>query len=208
MRKAPIIKVCGMRDKENIVSLAKLPIQYIGHIFYAKSPRYAGVLENWEPLGVMKKAGVFVNTDLDNIWTRAVQFHLSTIQLHGDETPDLCARLQERGLEVIKAFGIHSEFDWRILETYAPYVDFFLFDTKSKHYGGTGQTFDWQSLGSYPLETPYFLSGGLSLDNLKEALAFPDERLQGLDLNSRFETAPGIKDIEKIKLALKVINNE
>ena len=109
---------------------------------------------------------------------------------------------------MIKAFGIHDGFDWSILRTYQSAVDYFLFDTRSDHFGGTGKTFGWENLRNYPLDTPYFLSGGLSLENLEEALAFSDERLVGLDLNSRFEVSPGIKDIEKIKLALKVINHE
>lgn len=208
MRNPLIIKVCGMMDKENIMELAKLPIQYVGHIFYPRSPRYAEQLENWKPIFPMKKTGVFVNDNLEDILARVAQFQLSAVQLHGEESAELCAQLQNQGLEVIKAFGIHQGFDWNTLASYSQHVDYFLFDSKSSNYGGTGQTFGWGNLKAYPLQIPYFLSGGLSLENLKEALGFQDDRMIGLDLNSRFEISPGIKDIEKIKVALKVINNE
>src|SRR5690606_1597834 len=132
----------------------------------------------------------------------------SAVQLHGEESAELCAQLQDYGLEVIKAFGIHQEFVWNDLTSYAQNIDCFLFDSKSNKYGGTGQTFGWDNLKAYPLQTPYCLSGGLALENLDEALKFQDDRMIRLDLNSRFEISPRIKDIEKIKLALKVINNE
>lgn len=208
MRKSPFIKVCGLVDHQNMIELSALPIHYMGHIFYPKSPRYADKLTDWIPKASIKKTGVFVNANFEEIISAVAKYRLSTIQLHGAESPVLCDRLKDQDLEVIKAFGIDEQMDWSVLEAYAPRCDYFLFDSKSKQYGGTGQTFDWQKLRTYPLEVPYFLSGGISLENLQEALTFPDQRIIGLDLNSRFEISPGIKDIEKIKLALKVINHE
>lgn len=202
------LKVCGMKDLKNIQDLAALPIQYVGHIFYSKSPRYADALAHWESPSSIKKTGVFVNATFEEISTYIKRFDLRAVQLHGNESPTLCAQIQQENVEVIKAFGIHEKFDWSILKTYQPAVDYFLFDTRSDQFGGTGKTFGWENLRHYSLKTPYFLSGGLSLENLEEALAFQDERLVGLDLNSRFEISPGIKDIAKIKLALKVINHE
>ncbi|VTP90030.1 phosphoribosylanthranilate isomerase [Sphingobacterium daejeonense] len=134
---------------------------------------------------------------------------LDAIQLHGSESPEMVVQLKEKtGLEIIKAFGIGENFDWSELKPYLENVDYFLFDSKSSAFGGTGQTFDWEKLRVYPFDKPYFLSGGLSLDNLNEAIGFTDHRLIGLDLNSKFEIEPGLKDIEKLKLALKIIRNE
>lgn len=203
-----MIKVCGMRDLENISSLSALPIDYIGHIFYPKSKRYVSEQTDLGNPGSLKRTGVFVNARLEEILRLQVLHQLQTIQLHGEEPASLVKALKQEGLEVIKAFGIEASFDWQTLEPYLEESDYLLFDSKSDSYGGTGQAFQWEKLLSYPYEKAYFLSGGLSLANLAEAVQFPDHRLQGLDLNSKFEIQPGIKDIEKIKEALKIIQHE
>ena len=208
MAKELLVKVCGMKEEQNILQLLELPIQYIGHIFYRKSSRYVGDLANITIANGIKKAGVFVNSDFDEIIKAAERFNLNSIQLHGHEPLELATALKAKDFEVIKAFGIDEDFDWKQLEPYIGHVDYFLFDSKSPAYGGTGITFNWQKLKEYPFETPYFLSGGLSLENLKEAVNFEDNKLIGLDLNSKFEIEPGLKDIEKLKLALKTIRNE
>lgn len=208
MAKELLVKVCGMKEEQNILQLLELPIQYIGHIFYQKSARYVGDLANITIANGIKKAGVFVNSDFDEIIKAAERFNLNSIQLHGHEPLELVTALKTKDFEVIKAFGIDEDFDWKQLEPYIGHVDYFLFDSKSPGYGGTGVTFNWQKLKEYPFETPYFLSGGLSLENLKEAVNFEDNKLIGLDLNSKFEIEPGLKDIEKLKLALKTIRNE
>jgi len=208
MPKDLLVKVCGMKEQHNIMQLLELPIQYIGHIFYKKSSRYAIDTPNISLPTSIKKTGVFVNSELEEILQKVEDLSLTAIQLHGNEHPELAKILQEKGLEVIKAFGIDEEFDWKQLEPFMESVDYFLFDSKSPAYGGTGQTFNWQKLHDYPYKKPYFLSGGLSLENLEEALRFDDQRLIGLDLNSKFEIEPGIKNIENIKLALKTIRNE
>ncbi len=208
MAKELLVKVCGMKEEQNILQLLELPIQYIGHIFYHKSARYVGDLANITIANGIKKAGVFVNSDFDEIIKAAERFNLNSIQLHGHEPLELATALKSKDFEVIKAFGIDEDFDWKQLEPYIGNVDYFLFDSKSPAYGGTGVTFNWQKLKEYPFETPYFLSGGLSLENLQEAVNFEDNKLIGLDLNSKFEIEPGLKDIEKLKLALKTIRNE
>jgi len=208
MPKELLIKVCGMKEPDNILQLLELPIQYMGHIFYQKSARYVGDLANLDISKNIKKTGVFVNSSIAEILESVNRLSLKAVQLHGDETAEMASALKSEGLEVIKAFGIDEEFDWNQLESFVDHVDFFLFDSKSPAYGGTGKAFNWQKLKEYPFEKPYFLSGGLSLDNLEEAINFEDKRLVGLDLNSKFEIEPGLKDIEKLKLALKIIRNE
>lgn len=208
MARELLVKVCGMKEEQNILQLLELPIQYIGHIFYKKSARYVGDLVNITMPNDIKKTGVFVNSDFTEIMNATESFNLNSIQLHGHEPVELAAALKTQGLEVIKAFGIDEDFDWKQLEHYIGQVDYFLFDSKSPAYGGTGVTFNWQKLKEYPYDTPYFLSGGLSLENLEEAVNFEDNKLIGLDLNSKFEIEPGLKDIEKLKLALKTIRNE
>ena len=208
MTRELLVKVCGMKEEQNILQLLELPIQYIGHIFYKESARYIGDLVNISMANDIKKTGVFVNSDFAEIMDATERFNLNSIQLHGLEPVELAAVLKAKGLEVIKAFGIDEDFDWKQLEPYIGQVDYFLFDSKSPAYGGTGVTFNWQKLKEYPYDTPYFLSGGLSLENLQEAVNFEDKKLIGLDLNSKFEIEPGLKDIEKLKLALKTIRNE
>ncbi|OYD47099.1 hypothetical protein CHU00_03280 [Sphingobacterium cellulitidis] len=208
MPKELLIKVCGMKEPDNILQLLELPIQYMGHIFYQKSARYVGDLANLDISKNIKKTGVFVNSSIAEILESVNRLSLKAVQLHGDETAEMASALKSEGLEVIKAFGIDEEFDWNQLESFVDHVDFFLFDSKSPAYGGTGKAFNWQKLKEYPIEKPYFLSGGLSLENLEEAINFEDKRLVGLDLNSKFEIEPGLKDIEKLKLALKIIRNE
>src|SRR5690606_3459284 len=201
------VKVCGMKDADNIAALSGLAIDYMGFIFYEKSTRYTDTVPEVSIPNNIKKVGVFVNAAEALIHTK-IDLGLHAVQLHGTEPPTLCRALRNRGVKVIKAFGIHDRFNWSSLEAYQDDVDYFLFDTDSAQYGGTGQTLDWEILANYPLPTAYFLSGGLSPANVADTLAIADERLVGLDLNSRFEIAPGIKDIEKLNEALKIIKHE
>lgn len=197
-----------MRDAENIKQLIDLPIAYIGFIFYSKSPRF--VHEGIPPIvpNGIEKVGVFVNETFTVIMDKVKSYQLQAVQLHGNEPATLCAALKAEGLAVIKAFGIDETFDWTSLESYLDDVDFFLFDTKSTQHGGTGQSFSWSALAHYPYATPYFLSGGLGLDNIKEALKINDSRLYALDLNSRFEEQPAVKNIHTLTQALSIIQHE
>ena len=143
----------------------------------------------------IKTVGVFVNETLEVISEKVANYGLDFVQLHGTESPDLCRQLKEKGIGVIKVFHVTNTIDHQQLKLYAPYSDFFLFDTKSESYGGTGRSFDWGVLNKYELDTPYFLGGGVSLENinlLKKSLRNPPAVL---DVNSRFEITPGKKDI-------------
>lgn len=202
------IKVCGMRDIENIKQLAQCQIDYMGFIFYSKSPRYINTPFQAEIPNRIKKTGVFVNEDLGKIKETIDTFDLDAVQLHGNESTESCLFLKDTGLEIIKAFGIDDSFKWSSLLDYLGVVDYFLFDTKSSAHGGTGKTFNWETLVNYPYSTPYFLSGGLALENITEALKLKDERLYALDLNSKFEIEPGLKDIKQLTQAISIIHHE
>lgn len=208
MNKHLKIKICGTREPANIQAIIQLPIDYIGFIFYSKSARYVNQFIATNVPEHIKKVGVFVNSTLEEIKEKVEQFSLQSVQLHGDESPEFCKQVQSLGVETIKAFGIDDNFNWRTIAAYEPVVDVFLFDTKSDQYGGTGQSFNWDKLQENPYQKPFLLSGGISLDNIHEAANFNDERLLGLDLNSKFETSPALKNINLLTQALSIINNE
>lgn len=193
-----------MREASNITALARLPIDYMGFIFYEKSARYTVDLPKVSIPTQIKKTGVFVNAGKALIEEKITQ-GLHAIQLHGQESPTLCQQLKKEDVEVIKAFGVSQNMLWETLAPYVDVVDYFLFDTSSPQHGGTGRSFDWRILESYPYAVPYFLSGGLDLPNIPMALSITDDRLIGLDINSKFEIKPGVKDIDKLENALKII---
>lgn len=203
MSKGIKLKVCGMRDADNIRQLAALNPDYIGFIFYAESKRYAEFLDSTvlaELPSSIKKTGVFVNATSQDILEKVQKYQLDAIQLHGQESPKFCLEFKNSGIEVIKAFGVDEAFDFNISNAYQSAVDYFLFDTKTPLHGGSGHLFNWDLLKAYMLATPYFLSGGISAEQVSDLLKLTDERLYALDLNSRFEVAPGVKDIEKLTL--------
>jgi phosphoribosylanthranilate isomerase len=204
--RSPAIKICGMLEAENIKQVAGLSPDYLGFIFYEQSPRYVGekfiVPDIAEEI---KKVGVFVNEKLETIQLLIKKHQLDFVQLHGDETPTLCAALRHSGARVIKAFSIHSDFDWSSLNDYEECVDYFLFDTKGKHYGGNAVAFDWSLLTNYHQRIPFFLSGGLNPENIQAIKALPKMNLYALDINSGVETSPGLKDVSKVKSILNSI---
>ncbi|MFD2036783.1 phosphoribosylanthranilate isomerase [Belliella marina] len=198
------LKVCGMRSGENIDSLiAQVNPDWMGLIFYGKSPRF--VPEDFAESIVnfpIRKVGVFVNASLQEIKNTSNRFGLQTIQLHGEETSEFTKLVKEKtGLEVFKVFSIKEDIDWKTLEDFVPYVDYFLFDTFTKGYGGSGKTFDWKILRNYPFDKPFLLSGGLSIENIGDIQLLKAEipQLAGLDINSKFEIEPALKDIGKIR---------
>lgn len=202
------IKVCGLRDAENIKAIAALGPDYMGFICYGPSSRYindmpADILTDL-PATIYKTA-VFVDESKENINRLIAQYGFNAIQLHGSESPDFADSFRSR-VTVFKAFGISADFDFERLSNYANKVDYFLFDTKTDLHGGSGKTFDWSILNKYDLNVPFFLSGGLSLDNLDEVVQIDHPQFYGVDLNSKFETAPGLKDIEKLKQAFTMLN--
>lgn len=202
------IKVCGLREQNNIEAVAALKPDYMGFIWYTQSPRYVyrlpeKVLQQL-PAGIIKTA-VFVNEEMPVIKALIKQFGFEAVQLHGQESPEFCSELKQQ-VQVLKAFGLDEQFDFSRLEPYTDCIDYFLFDTKTAQHGGSGQTFNWSVLNNYRLDVPFFLSGGLSLDNMEEIKKIKHPAFYGVDLNSRFETEPGLKDINKLKKAFEMLS--
>ncbi len=192
-----------MRDSENIEQLLALKPDYMGFIFYEKSPRDAEDVLDQELLRNFpeqtKKVGVFVNADLGLVKEKVKTFGLDYVQLHGDESVEYVAELFAVGIKVIKVFSVGDEFDFEGLDIYNPFVDFFLFDTKGKARGGNGEVFNWEILKDYNQEVPFFLSGGIDLENIDSLKALEDMNIQAIDVNSKLELTPGFKDIERVK---------
>ncbi len=202
------LKICGMRDPANIMDVASLNPQYMGFIFYDKSPRFVGN-EFSLPLALspsIKKVGVFVNESTAVI-TKKANGGFDFVQLHGNETPDQCAILRDSGLKVIKVFSVDDGFNFHDVSPYKKYVEFFLFDTKGKLYGGNAKAFDWALLKKYDQEVPFFLSGGLTPENIAELGGVTNMNLHALDLNSGVEASPGLKSISRVSAALSAIRS-
>lgn len=197
-----LVKICGMRDPENIAELDSLNPDFIGFIFYPMSKRYvSGEL----PASHAKRIGVFVNETIENVLSHVVRYKLDGVQLHGFESPSFCRRIKESGIIVFKAFQIAKASDFRECKEYALYCDYFLFDTKNKNYGGSGQKFDWSLLDAYDGPSPFFLSGGISDTDVEQICQLSHPFFAGVDLNSGFELAPAVKDIGRIRSMLMQI---
>ena len=195
------LKVCGMRDPENMIAVAALRPDYMGFIFYRNSKR--AVPSDFQipkdfPSGI-KRVGVFVNESMPAMLSLVRKFSLDFIQLHGEESPLQCEELRTAGVGVIKAFALSPGFDFKTLEPFKKVVDYFLFDNKGVDYGGTGTAFDWGMLKEYDQEVPFFLSGGLSLENIHDVALLEGMNLHAVDVNSGVEVRPGLKDVGKIK---------
>jgi len=196
------IKVCGLTQLKQLQQLDALNVAFAGLIFHKDSPRYVvGKIAKDELKDAdfdLKKVGVFVNADYDEIMQMIDDYGLDIVQLHGDETPELCEELSDE-VEVIKAFSISDKItsiDDMIVD-YDDVCDYYLFDTASKNgkVGGTGEKFDWKLVKKSKIEKPFFLSGGISLDDLELIKSFKHPDYYGIDVNSRFEKSPGIKDM-------------
>lgn len=195
-----LIKVCGMRKPDNIRQVEALNIDWMGFIFYPRSPRFVGeALVGAVNETSARKVGVFVNASPEEMIEKAQRYKLDYLQLHGDESPEDCYALQKRGFALIKAFSIATEEDLEKTSDYEGRVDYFLFDTKCSSYGGSGKQFDWSILTAYKGETPFLLSGGINPNSIDAIRNFHHPRLAGIDLNSGFETEPGVKDAIKLK---------
>ncbi len=193
------LKVCGMREPLNIKALSALTPDYMGFIFWAPSSRYVETTTPELPSAI-KKTGVFVDASVDYIQSMVLQHNLQAVQIHGEETPQYCALVQDLGVEVIKAFSIKDSFDFSQLDPYETSSDFFLFDTKGELPGGNGYGFDWSLLTNYPSQKPFFLSGGIGLEHTPQikALLNTDLPLHAIDVNSKFELAPALKNINAL----------
>jgi len=202
------IKICGMKILENIRAVAALQPDFMGFIFYPKSLRYAEPLDintlNTLPASI-KKIGVFVNEELENILTIATKYNLDGVQLHGNELVRMCKELHKAGFMVIKAFPIAEAYNFKVTKKYEGTCDYFLFDTKTDAYGGSGVKFNWGMLNEYVGETPFLLSGGIAPDDAEAILKIEHPKFAGIDLNSKFEVKPGEKNVELLKVFLKEI---
>lgn len=224
------LKICGMKQPQNIADVAALNPDYLGFIFYEKSKRYVGedfdgALTYHLPKGI-KKVGVFVDANLEYILTKVEKYGLDLVQLHGEETPEFCRdfrRANHRDFgtggiafaqnitkndlktKIIKVFSIGETFDFTQLEPYKPYCDYFLFDTKGKEKGGNGFIFNWNILKKYDNEKPFFLSGGLSLENIEAVKKLSNLNIIAIDVNSGFEIEAGLKNVELLEKLIKIL---
>ncbi|QDP84213.1 phosphoribosylanthranilate isomerase [Chryseobacterium sp. SNU WT5] len=201
----PKVKVCGLTKLDQIEELISLNIDFLGFIFYEKSPRYVLsflTLDEIKSIAHHGKIGVFVNETVENIIEISQQAGLNYIQLHGDESDDFISELKKKlnpEIKLIKVFRVRTELEnlkFKI-QNLKSEIDYFLFDTDSKSFGGTGKSFDWQILNDLEINKPYFLSGGISEENI-ENLKLLKQKPFALDINSKFEIEPGNKDVKKI----------
>ena len=202
------LKVCGMKYRDNILKVAALKPDYMGFIFYEKSLRFMcediPVLPN-----DIKKVGVFVDASIEKIKETREKFNLNAVQLHGHESPEFCQKLRNEHIEIIKVFSVENEFDFSKLKVYEPHVSYFLFDTKGPNPGGNGYSFDWTILQNYNSNTPYFLSGGIGLEDIEALNHFQKsaaaQQCYAIDVNSKFETKPAYKDSIKLKKFIETL---
>nr|WP_315191193.1 phosphoribosylanthranilate isomerase [uncultured Flavobacterium sp.] len=202
------IKICGMKYPDNIVEVGSLLPDYMGFIFWEKSARYFDGTMPDLPKSI-KKVGVFVNESTEVILAKAQKYNLQAIQLHGQESVAFCSDLKSKmdaSIEIIKVFSVSDSFDFRVLEAFETVCDYFLFDTKGKLPGGNGTTFDWKVLENYPSTKPFFLSGGIGIEEIKsiQEISKTNLPIYAIDINSKFEIESGLKNEEKLK---RFINN-
>lgn len=206
-----LVKVCGMREPENIEKVAQLGVDMMGFIFYPKSPRFASqsVARTAADKNVCR-VGVFVNDSSGLISDKIHLFDLNAVQLHGNESRELCELLHKQNglLKVIKAISVSTAGDILKCKEYVGAVDYFLFDTKCKTVGGSGQQFDWQVLENYDGDVPFILSGGIGPEDVERVRNFHHPKCIGIDLNSKFELKPGLKDVKKLNTFLENIENK
>jgi len=195
------IKICGMKDPDNIANVIMLKPDYMGFILYKPSPRYVSLEKAGELVKeippLIQKTGVIVNEPIERAVTIATTRIFDILQLHGDESPDYCRRLSEH-IRIIKAFRISKTLPEN-MEDYQPFCSMFLFDTAGRDFGGTGKKFDHHILDGYTLNTEYFLSGGISINDSNHLKSIYPPKMAGVDLNSRFEVSAGIKNISMLK---------
>jgi phosphoribosylanthranilate isomerase len=204
------LKICGMKYPDNILEVGSLLPDYMGFIFWDKSARYFDGTLPTLPQSI-KKTGVFVNPSKEEILEKITKYDLQAVQLHGHESVAFCQELKNtlaNTIEIIKVFSVDSEFDFNQLEPFETVCDYFLFDTKGKLPGGNGTTFDWKVLEQYPSQKPFFLSGGIGLDeiDLVKQILKTDLPIYAIDVNSKFEIEAGLKDKEKLDRFKQKIN--
>lgn len=198
-----------MKYEDNITSLSAIQPDFMGFIFYKKSKRYVGnlSLEKMEQthLKKIKRVGVFVNETIEEITNLAKQFKLDVIQLHGDEQPNFCEQLKAH-FSISKAFGVDEQFNFEQTKAYEAHCNYFLFDTKTKLYGGSGKKFNWTILDNYKGNVPFFVAGGISLQDVDSLKGIQHPQFFGIDINSSFEIEPGLKNMDQIKTFKQKLN--
>ena len=202
------VKICGMRDTDNIREVVACAPDFMGFIFYPGSLRFVGAgfqIPDGFPDSI-ERVGVFVRESTANIVALAARHDLDFIQLHGGESVEQCIELKRLGLNIIKVFSVGEDFDFDVLKEFVHVADYFLFDTKSNTYGGSGKTFDWSLLNQYTEDKPFFLSGGLTPLNFEAALQFKNKNLVALDFNSGLEIKPGLKNSTLVKSITMKLN--
>ena len=199
------VKVCGITNMDDASFVANSGVSAIGFIFYEKSSRYLLKNNNVNFIKSIKnKVGVFVDENINYLLELCEKYNFNVVQLHGNESEDYCKKLKNNRIEVIKSFLINSNDDLKNINLYTNYVDYFLFDYKSKNYGGSGINFNWKLLNNIEIKRPYFLSGGISLKNINNISFIENQNnLYAIDLNSKFEKYPGFKDIKMIDKLFK-----
>ncbi|MDO4930139.1 MAG: phosphoribosylanthranilate isomerase [Bacteroidales bacterium] len=202
-----IIKVCGLREADNIRAVEKTGADWMGFIFYPRSPRYVDARPDYLPEHATR-VGVFVSPRFGEVMSRVREFGLNTVQLHGEATPEMCYKLRETGLRIIRALPA-NELLGEATHPYLGCTDYFLFDTPTPAHGGSGVSYDWSLLQHYTGHVPFLLSGGIGPQSLTALQSLSHPAWQGIDLNSRFETAPGVKDVAALQSFIeKIRNNE
>lgn len=206
------LKICGMKYPENIIEVGSLLPDYMGFIFWKKSARYFDGIIPELPKSI-QKVGVFVNATVDEILEKVEKYDLQVVQLHGHESVEFCVDLKNncgKPIEIIKVFSVNDTFDFEILEPFETVCDYFLFDTKGKLPGGNGTTFDWEVLKKYPSKKPFFLSGGIGIEELEDVKQILKTNLPiyAIDVNSKFEIEPGLKNVELCIDLLQYVNTE
>lgn len=233
-----LIKVCGMRDANNIQEVSKLDIDMMGFNFWPRSKRFvrsigaeAGIMPDYSPSRLdyavdvngkrhfvfpkrIKRVGLFVDEMPQTIITYVYNYSLDAIQLHGSESPVMIENLRKalvpdivKDIKFIKAFGISTEDDLKQTASFEGIADMFIFDYKSPGKGGSGKHFDWSVLEAYKGNTPFLLSGGIGPDDAEAVKAFHHPMYAGVDINSKFETAPALKDVGKLETFVNTIKN-
>ena len=230
-----IIKVCGMRDADNIREVSELDIDMMGFIFWKDSPRFvrmisshAGIIPDYSEERLnknsgkavddqhrIKRVGVFVDDMPQTIVTRIYNYELDYVQLHGEESCIMIDNLRRTlepdirtGVKIIKTISVSSAEDIEKTKEYEGCVDLFLFDTKCPTMGGSGDKFDWSVLSAYKGNVPFLLSGGIGMNDVDKIKSFQHPQFAGVDVNSCFETEPGVKDVEKLRLFIEKLRHE
>ncbi len=197
-----------MKYQQNINDVSCLSIDFMGFIFYHASPRFVGELDKNILKNIpsqIQKVAVFVNSSVEEICSITKKYEFDLVQLHGNESVEDCKYLHEQNIDVMKAFSIDADFSFSTIENYAPYCKYFLFDTTTTLFGGGGVQFNWNLLENYVYETPFFLSGGISLENIEEALKINHPKLFGFDINSKIEDSAALKNIATAKQLIQKI---